>query len=93
MRKNRADGIKKIVSYNIKLYWNWLYDRVSSMIENEGIFNGICLSFIAVVSGVIDLQTSVFAFQISIILFQIIISNCITDIWGFVMELRISVIF
>jgi len=64
MRKNRADGIKKIVSYNIKLYWNWLYDRVSSMIENEGIFNGICLSFIAVVSGVIDLQISVFAFQI-----------------------------
>jgi len=64
-----------------------------SMIENEGIFNGICLSFIAVVSGVIDLQISVFAFQISIILFQIIISNCITDIWGFVMELQISVIF
>ena len=40
--KNSADGIvAKILNCN----GNWLYDLVSSMIENGGIFNGRCLSF------------------------------------------------
>ena len=51
MLKNRAD---QILAKILNCTGNWLYDRVSSTIENKGIFNGICLSFVAVVRGVLQ---------------------------------------